>query len=183
MNNKILEFVNHDEDDMVTCDQIIDYFETTKKRSKWQEDSFFNGRTLSQSEISDYELRRRIWVYFYKLMVITSAKYKRFVFPVFSDIVYWGKGMKMGVHTDNKDEDLKHRHYTSVTYLNSGYEGGETFLPEHDYIITPEKGKTVVFPSSYPHGVKEIIEGHRYTLMMWYTTDPKYTMIPNLDLK
>ena len=55
---------------------------------------------------------------------------------------------------------------SSVTYLNDGYEGGETEFESG--MITPVSGKTVVFPSSflYPHRGTPVITGVKYLLVM-----------------
>jgi hypothetical protein len=61
-----------------------------------------------------------------------------------------------------------HRIFSSITYLNDDYEGGETeFL---DLIIKPQTGKTVVFPSNYcfVHRGRPVLSGTKYILVMHF---------------
>jgi hypothetical protein len=162
--------------DETMCDRVINYFKDTNQRSLWQDDTFFSGRTLSPSEIEDGDLRKEINCLVYKITQMSFSLYKKFIFPEFLDIVYWAPDMEMGVHTDDQEENLIQRHYTAVCYLNDDYEGGETYLPENNYICRPEKGKVIIFPSNYPHGVTKVKNNSRYTLAMWFTTDEKYLL-------
>ena len=56
---------------------------------------------------------------------------------------------------------------TSITYLNDDYIGGETEF-SNGLVITPESGKTLVFPSfwAFPHKGREIVEGEKLILVM-----------------
>ena len=83
----------------------------------------------------------------------------------------------MNIHTDNQNNFDRHRDYTSILYLNDDYSGGETFLPDHNVICSAEKGKLLVFPSSYPHGVNRIKNKCRYTLMTWFTEDENFSLM------
>jgi hypothetical protein len=55
------------------------------------------------------------------------------------------------------------RLFTSITYLNDDYEGGETEF-SCGVCIKPEAGKTLIFPSTwlFPHRGKAVIEGTKY---------------------
>ena len=68
--------------------------------------------------------------------------------------------------TINEKNPNWRRCISSVTYLNDGYEGGETEFESG--LITPVSGKTVVFPSSflYPHRGTPVITGVKYLLVM-----------------
>jgi predicted 2-oxoglutarate/Fe(II)-dependent dioxygenase YbiX len=52
--------------------------------------------------------------------------------------------------------------------LNEGYEGGE-FLFSSKHEIPLKAGDMLVFPSNfmYPHEVKELTKGERYTFVAW----------------
>jgi len=52
--------------------------------------------------------------------------------------------------------------------LNEGYEGGE-FLFSSKYEVKLKAGDMLVFPSNfmYPHEVKELTKGERYTFVAW----------------
>jgi predicted 2-oxoglutarate/Fe(II)-dependent dioxygenase YbiX len=60
-----------------------------------------------------------------------------------------------------------------VLFLNNDYKGGElcfknTFDNE-EFCIKPTPGMLVVWPSNllFPHAVKPITEGTRYTIVSW----------------
>jgi hypothetical protein len=82
-----------------------------------------------------------------------------------SQIVEWRVGSKQEYHKDTARDDTV---FTSITYLNDDYTGGETqFL--NDIKIVPKVGRTVYFDGNhYFHGVNEIKSGVRYTLPIWY---------------
>jgi hypothetical protein len=56
---------------------------------------------------------------------------------------------------------------TSITYLNDDFDGGQTEFFDGD-IITPEAGKTLVFPSFwlFPHRGREVVCGVKKILVM-----------------
>jgi len=57
---------------------------------------------------------------------------------------------------------------TTLGVLNDDYSGGE-FLMFEDEVIETKVGDIIVFPSSflYPHLVKEVTDGERYTFVSW----------------
>ena len=52
--------------------------------------------------------------------------------------------------------------------LNEGYEGGEFFFSSN-HEVKLKTGDMLVFPSNfmYPHEVKEVTKGERYTFVGW----------------
>ena len=58
-------------------------------------------------------------------------------------------------------------HLTSLIFLNDDYEGGEFTLCGES--LDKKKGSAVVFPSNFmfPHEVKKVISGIRYSIMTW----------------
>ena len=58
-------------------------------------------------------------------------------------------------------------HLTSLIFLNDDYEGGEFTLCGEP--LDKKKGSAVVFPSNFmfPHEVKKVISGVRYSIMTW----------------
>ena len=157
------------------CDEVIKYFEESGKRSLWQTQKDFHGRTLSPKDIDDNpELVLKFKAFQQKIVQLTSKLFyhEKFIYNEFIDIVYWGPGMSMGTHVDNgySDNDpLRSRYYSSVCYLNDTYEGGQTIFPDQNTLCIPEKGKIVIFPSTVKHGVAEVKNGSRYTIASWFT--------------
>lgn len=101
-------------------------------------------------------------------------------------IVHWGPGMSMPVHSDNSDlhgspNEVPHREYSAVTYLNDDYEGGDLVIPPLKLRIRPKPGLLICFRGGpeHCHGVLEVKSGTRYTMPGWYTrnvakADPSY---------
>ena len=60
-------------------------------------------------------------------------------------------------------------HITSLLFLNDNYEGGNFILCDGEFEKKPNQGSCVVFPSNfmYPHEVKEVTKGTRYSVMTW----------------
>jgi len=124
------------------------------------------------------------------------------IYAHLTTIVLWKPGQQMSRHVDNgsgfegdQAKGLSVRKYTSVTYLNDNFSGGETFIrsdgktepsyrskPEYgmpnndftDYISKPVKGATVLFSADEKnaHGVNKLLDGTRVILTSWFTTDP-----------
>ena len=65
---------------------------------------------------------------------------------------------------------MNQRTLSLVMFLNDDYEGGELEFPYFDYKIVPQKGKVVLFPSSfaYSHIAHPVEEGTKYTAINWY---------------
>lgn len=132
-----------------------------------------------------------------------SEMYKEEVKSHLTTIVLWKPGQKMGRHVDDGSEtdhreSLEARIYTSVSYINDDFEGGETYIrsdgktePNYrtlneylypndtfpDFISKPERGATILFKAddTNAHGVSELKTGIRVILSTWYTNsqDPK----------
>jgi hypothetical protein len=126
------------------------------------------------------------------------------IYPHLTTLVLWKPGQQMPRHVDDGTnatgsirENLRTRKYTSVCYVNDDFDGGETYIrsdgmtvPDYqsdtkylypndefsDFISTPKKGTTILFKGdeSNAHGVKELLNGTRVILSIWFTIDPVY---------
>jgi hypothetical protein len=134
---------------------------------------------------------------------IFSQMYNEPVYTHLTTIVLWQPGQSMPRHVDDGfgseqyREMLKIRKYTSVTYMNDDYVGGETFIrsdgqtvpdfrtkdeyrfPNNtftDFISVPKKGATILFKGddTNAHGVNALKAGTRVILSSWFTTDPNF---------
>lgn len=82
-----------------------------------------------------------------------------------SHLNYWPTFSRHDLHHDTKSKETI---FTSITYLNCSYRGGETFF-EDGTSISPVMGRTVFFDGiRYNHGVRPISHGNRFTLSVWY---------------
>lgn len=55
-------------------------------------------------------------------------------------------------------------YWTILLYLNEGYQGGETAFPDHDLIVTPEKGMGLFFYHGLLHEGVEVLRGEKNVL-------------------
>jgi predicted 2-oxoglutarate/Fe(II)-dependent dioxygenase YbiX len=63
-------------------------------------------------------------------------------------------------------------------YLNDDYNGGELYFPQHNLEFKPPIYSFIMFPGGHEniHGVKEITEGTRYTMVsFWDYADAEYS--------
>jgi hypothetical protein len=140
----------------------------------WEDDD-----TITWQDIGDQALKARLYAYRLLLTQIASHCFQAILYPTFTDLVMWRVGRSHPEHKDNgyifpKDNNLAIRKFSSVTYLNDGFEGGETFFrcPDDNYLVnTPKKGSVVLFASDErcPHGVTEVRSGLRFTMPIWFT--------------
>ena len=85
----------------------------------------------------------------------------------------YGKGGFMSEHADNihhsHGQQYGYPHLTSLIFLNDEYDGGDFILCDGKFIAPKQQGSAVVFPSNfmYPHEVKEVTSGNRYSIMTW----------------
>jgi len=90
-------------------------------------------------------------------------------YPELSQIVKWPQGSSQSAHFDVARESTT---WTTVTYLNDDYGGGETFFPGEGLKIAPRRGTTILFNGKeYEHGVNEVKDYPRYSYSVWYTSD------------
>jgi hypothetical protein len=166
------------------CNKIIKYILKEMREKKvaangllpWQ-----NNDSFDFLRVKDKEVRAEIDLYRFTLTQLVSKKYDQIVYPHFSDLVVWRKGVKMDFHKDDGYEGpnenvFRMRKYSTILYLNDDYLGGETVIHQAnkpDYISTPKQGSVVIFKSNdeCEHGVNEILEGTRYTIASWFSLD------------
>jgi hypothetical protein len=63
--------------------------------------------------------------------------------------------------------DLNDRYFTVLCYLNDEFRGGQTSFPTLGFSVTPQKGKAILFPSTYLHRAEPVLEGTKYILVSW----------------
>lgn len=73
------------------------------------------------------------------------------------------------------------RKYTLLAYLNDDFEGGETFFPLLDYMVTPKKGSLLIFNNlnkdstrmSYSfHSGMSVAKGRKFAINIWVRDNP-----------
>lgn len=159
------------------CDEIIMWFKTEPKMPT-NVQSFFNGRQINYEKISNDRIKKIVNMFRYETSKEIEKLFSVKAYPDYTDIVYWGPGSGMLVHSDNCDQNgspnyCAWREFSGVLYLNDDYQGGNTFFPDHGpKFIVPKKGKLSLFPAGldYNHGVTTVV-GHRYTMPIWFTSN------------
>jgi len=83
------------------------------------------------------------------------------------EIVEWMPGVELKPHYDITPDNI-HYKASTVCYLNEDYNGGDTII-ENNIIISSKVGRLIVFDGlNFKHGVKQINENKRYTLISWF---------------
>jgi len=74
------------------------------------------------------------------------------------------KGQQFKGHQDGSfiRNDVEASYYTFLTYLNDGYEGGETSFLKHT--IIPKKGMALIFLHKLYHEGNEVFDGTKYVM-------------------
>jgi predicted 2-oxoglutarate/Fe(II)-dependent dioxygenase YbiX len=69
----------------------------------------------------------------------------------------------------SKESESETRKLTVLAFLNDDFKGGKFFLQiGHEKIYPPQKkGTVLVFPSFILHGVEDVEEGERYSVVTW----------------
>jgi hypothetical protein len=98
------------------------------------------------------------------------------------------KDIQLRMHQDVHN-DFSTLSYSAVLYLNDNYEGGEAcflkdFVPFSDFPLyddsmngitfKPSAGDLSIFPSDLWHGGKRVVNGDRYSIIFWSTTEKEY---------
>jgi predicted 2-oxoglutarate/Fe(II)-dependent dioxygenase YbiX len=171
------------------CNSIVNYLNTKllnnvsdHNKLPWQSNSSYHYKNIENKDLRFYIQKLR-----YVIAILGSNCYGMMLYPNFTDLVLWRPGMKMDVHKDTpygKPGDIEyrpeliHRYISCVLYLNESYQGGETIVHTirgEQYVSIPKTGSIIFFYSDDRnfHSVNEIKSGNRYTLPIWFTTDPK----------
>ncbi len=165
--------------DSKMCNNIIDHFD---KAAKWNTSSFSNAyKNTGTSQVAMDEY----WIgppdlYYKDLKIAFKGVVSDYLFSnphikyqEFTDfrIKSYGKFGFMNVHVDSihhsHGQKQGYPHLTSLIFLNDDYDGGEFVLCDES--LKKEQGSAVVFPSNFmfPHQVKEVTKGKRYSIMVW----------------
>jgi hypothetical protein len=81
------------------------------------------------------------------------------------EIVKWPTGAFQDLHLDIASSRTV---FTSITYLNDDIIGGNTYIG-NGITVGVKTGRTVLFNGiEYPHGVKKVTNGTRFTVAAWY---------------
>jgi len=151
------------------CSDIVNYAIDTDDWNKASKFEFWSGRTIPLSKLgkplADMILDE-VREYIKKCYGID------YVYCDTIDLIKWTPGLSQPVHMD-ACEDLEHRDYGSIIYLNDNFDGGNTFYANKELTIKPKTGAIAVHPGSkeYEHGVTTVENGTRYTIASFWTKE------------
>ena len=175
------------QDNIISLDDCKTLIEYQKNNSTSNE----LGEVWNNRSVTSYN--NQIWVKYLtdkihnKIIDMCKELYNQTVYLEFSNLVYWGVGMKLDKHADNhyiddpqKPHYTPNRDYSSVLYLNDDFTGGETYFYNYNYEVKPEPGTVILFSSGkdHIHGVNEVLSGERYTMATWYTKNKNHSLTP-----
>jgi hypothetical protein len=182
--NKIIEIPN-----FVTpegAENMINYIESYS--SLWGDIAFYGssgmGINPDDPRLADYNLPS---MYFDSLrkrfQEAIELVFERTVKANTSHAQKWDVGGFASPHSDNSDFDghpnaFEINKYVGILYLNSDYDGGELYFPDHNIEFKPQAYSYLCFPGGVEniHGVKEILKGTRYTMVsFWDFADAEYS--------
>ena len=145
------------------CSDMIEIYENNKDSAKvWRDTQPLNLENISNQE----ELNRCKRVIKYVNNAAVSF-FGRGNYAERGEIVKWPMGSYQDYHIDNTRESTT---FTSLTYLNEDFEGGETDFITENFSVKPKVGRTILFDGKkFEHGVSKITEGIRYTFALWYS--------------
>jgi hypothetical protein len=157
---------------------MVEYF---KKEDRWGETAFngSHGAPVQVGAISPKDFGLPDSIFFdvnQKLEGAISAVYNKKVFPSSIHAQKWEIGSSANPHSDNSDfegnptEGFDNLKYVGILYLNSEYEGGDLYFPEHSISIHPNSGSMYIFSGGVEniHGVTEITSGTRYSIVSFW---------------
>ena len=122
-------------------------------RSNVGDDWLFQNKTFLQS--------------LFLITQIASKSYGKLLFPELAEVTEWPLNTSQGLHIDSARTSTN---YTSITYLNESYKGGQTYFESNNFLSKNKTGDTIMFNGvKHKHGVKTITQGTRYALAIWYS--------------
>jgi predicted 2-oxoglutarate/Fe(II)-dependent dioxygenase YbiX len=169
------------------CKELI--IESSKPEFKWNQHSWYDygkdnlsSRPTKELEVvsATHEQSQKVEKYLSKALHEYQKKYQTqrevagMFIKHFSHIRFnrYSVGTKMREHYDHIqslfDGKLKGIPILSIVgLLNDNYEGGEFMIRENEVKLT--RGDILIFPSNfmYPHKVKDITKGMRYSFVSW----------------
>jgi hypothetical protein len=168
------------------CSKIVDLVSNIEY---WEKDPspFWDNRGLEDKNIYHnysnevgsllYEIRERIGLRIKELYGLEE------IYPDHLAVSRWFDGMSQAPHADDMThidegghEWFEHRDFGAIIYLNSGYSGGHTFYPDHNFEIVPKIGTLAIHPADpdHLHGVTTITGNTRYTISSFWTKDKSF---------
>lgn len=174
---------------LVTPEEAERIINLVKEIEPWDHpgDFLWSNRTINARTIYEkydkeiglllYDIRNRVGKAVKETYGLKEA------YPDLFQVTRWFPGTEEKPHADDMtnspydyDNWYKYREFGTIIYLNANYTGGHTYYPNQGFDITPEVGKLAMHPGDpeHLHGVTEVGENIRYTLVSFWTQDRQY---------
>mgnify|MGYP003153550687 CR=1 FL=1 len=141
--------------------------------------TFHADKTINWINISDNKIRDLLKYYARKTIIfIDHHLHTKTTMYKNMRLARWLKGMSMEPHIDKQPEYEDTMDYSALAYLNDAYEGGELFFVDEnggEEVYRMRAFSCIFFKSGKEnsHGVKEILNGRRYTIPSFYNEKKK----------
>ena len=146
--------------------QFINFFSENSHLCRDAREAHAN-RNLHYSDIKNPSIRKLLDYYANKTIFFIDHyfKTKSFLWQPMR-LCRWKKGENMNMHTDREDPD--NMDFSSLTYLNDDYKGGELCFENESFKM--KALSSIIFESGgqNSHRVETILKGRRYTIPSWY---------------
>ncbi len=170
------------------CRQLTDFCENAEETFGALSDDFWAGRVINLERIHNPEIeqilldtRQRM-----KSLLAASLQTEKPIYSENLQMVRWLQTYQLEPHADQENpDDVPHpypwRDFAAVVYLNNDYQGGSIHFPKQQFELKADAGTLITFPGTleYLHGVKEVTEGIRYTIAVFFSFNERYQ--DNLD--
>lgn len=155
------------ENDCKKAIELVDYFYKAKQLYPFKD----NGEVLVAPATEEVLLLLKKYSEMAKSLSKESNGFIPELYTMDAFLSLWIEGVGANAHIDSH-RGYESVQFSSIAYLNDDYEGGELYFPNQDFLYKPKAGDIVTFPSGgteYPHEVKKVSSGKRYTIAMWHS--------------
>ena len=172
----LLNFIKNNKDwdnykDSIDKDGLVLY-----QNDPWR-DRVCTSNTLQRVNI---EVHDTIRIIIHRLKLIVESKFNIIAEDTGAAMVRWPVGARQEPHADKefwigseagRPNSFPFYDLGSLFYLNSDYEGGELYFPQHGIEFKPNERSAYVFIGDryYAHGVRPVKSGMRYTCPLFWT--------------
>lgn len=174
--------------DSEVCQAIKDYSDATMGRKLEVVDNELSTKEKTVTKVSDHRITEYVKIdgIADRLLPLFIHVHARYLEPFYNvnfewferpQILRYTAGGKYGQHADSEHLDkstntwvrAQDRDYSTLTYLNDDYGGGEILFNNFDFKIKPTTGMLVAFPSDhrYLHTALPTTSGVRYVIVSW----------------
>ena len=165
-------------DEFLTKDQCRYIIDKAISSELWEEseDRFWTNRLINCNTIESYdpEVSRLMRDANLRCKATIKQKYGIDAYSDTLQIIRWFPGMEQPLHADDmtntEHKGFEHRLFGSIIYLNTEYQGGQTYYGNFDIKVTPKIGTMAIHPGDpkHLHGVTKIEGGTRYTIASFW---------------